>query len=76
MFLRFIAGFFPQIWRLVNFFRELVCNLFFILLIFIAISLYFQFQNKSESVKGALLVDLNGIIVDKPVVNNKLRVWG
>ncbi|EFL92333.1 protease IV (signal peptide peptidase) [Candidatus Regiella insecticola LSR1] len=76
IFLRFITGFFRQTWRLLNFVRELVCNLFFILLIFIAISLYFQFQNKSEPVKGALLVDLNGIIVDKPVVNNKLRVWG
>ncbi|WP_339058088.1 signal peptide peptidase SppA [Candidatus Regiella endosymbiont of Tuberolachnus salignus] len=76
IFLRFITGFFRQTWRLLNFVREFVCNLFFILLIFIAISLYFQFQNKSEPVKGALLVDLNGIIVDKPVVNNKLRVWG
>lgn len=76
IFLLFITGFFRQTWRLLNFVRELVCNLFFILLIFIAISLYFQFQNKSEPVKGALLVDLNGIIVDKPVVNNKLRVWG
>ncbi len=76
IFLRFITGFFRQTWRLLNFVREFVCNLFFILLIFIAISLYFQFQSKSEPVKGALLVDLNGIIVDKPVVNNKLRVWG
>lgn len=76
IFLRFIIRFFRKIWSLLNFVRELIFNLFFILSIFITISLYFQLHNKSEPVKRALLVNLNGIIVDKPILNNKFRVFG
>ncbi|AWK13357.1 signal peptide peptidase SppA [Candidatus Fukatsuia symbiotica] len=74
---RFIAGTVRRTWRLLNFVREFFLNLFFILLILIGIGLYFQFQNKpADPAKGALLVDLSGVVVDKPIVNDKLREWG
>lgn len=47
------------------------------LLILIGVGIYFQFQSKPvEPVKGALLVNLSGVIVDQPAINNKLRQWG
>ncbi len=47
------------------------------LLILIGLGIYFQFQSKPvEPVKGALLVNLSGVIVDQPAINNKLRQWG
>lgn len=64
-------------WRLLNFTRELILNLFLALLILIGVGIYFQFQSKPvEPVKGALLVNLSGVIVDQPAINNKLRQWG
>ncbi|WP_145475901.1 signal peptide peptidase SppA [Yersinia similis] len=72
-----IAGFFKWTWRLLNFTRELILNLFLALLILIGVGIYFQFQSKPvEPVKGALLVNLSGVIVDQPAINNKLRQWG
>ncbi|BFI58001.1 protease 4 [Yersinia pseudotuberculosis] len=74
---RIIAGFFKWTWRLLNFTRELILNLFLALLILIGVGIYFQFQSKPvEPVKGALLVNLSGVIVDQPAINNKLRQWG
>lgn len=69
--------FFKWTWRLLNFTRELILNLFLALLILIGVGIYFQFQSKPvEPVKGALLVNLSGVIVDQPAINNKLRQWG
>jgi len=46
------------------------------LLILIGISLYFQFEKKSvEPANGALLINLSGIVVDKPIMNDKLLEW-
>ncbi|EEQ04991.1 Protease 4 [Yersinia bercovieri ATCC 43970] len=60
-----------------NFVREFILNLFLILLILIGVGVYLQFQTKPvEPVKGALLVNLSGVVVDQPAVNNKLRQWG
>ena len=74
---RIIVGFFKLTWRLLNFVREFILNLFLILLIVVGVGIYFQFQNKPiEPVKGALLVNLSGVVVDQPAVNNKLRQWG
>lgn len=75
---RIIAGFFRWTWRLLNFIRECILNLFLILLILVAVGIYFQLQPKPAEnlTKGALLVDLSGSVVDKPSVNNKLRQWG
>ncbi|MBS0970891.1 signal peptide peptidase SppA [Chimaeribacter arupi] len=75
---RIIAGLFRWTWRLLNFIRECILNLFLILLIVVAVGIYFQLQPKpaETAAKGALLVDLSGTVVDKPSVNNKLRQWG
>ncbi|AJJ22106.1 signal peptide peptidase SppA [Yersinia enterocolitica] len=74
---RIIAGCFKWTWRLLNFAREFILNLFLILLILVGVGIYLQFQSKpAEPVKGALLVNLSGVVVDQPAVNNKLRQWG
>ena len=74
---RIIAGCFKWTRRLLNFAREFILNLFLILLILVGVGIYLQFQSKpAEPVKGALLVNLSGVVVDQPAVNNKLRQWG
>jgi len=74
---RIIAGFFKWTWRLLNFIREFILNVFLILLILVCVGVYFSFQSKpADAPKGALLVDLSGTVVDKPSVNNKVRQWG
>ncbi|PKB87863.1 signal peptide peptidase SppA [Ewingella americana] len=75
---RIIAGFFKWTWRLLNFVREFILNVFLILLILLCVGVYFSFQSKpaDTTTKGALLVDLSGTVVDKPSVNNKVRQWG
>ena len=75
---RIIAGFFKWTWRLLNFVREFILNLFLILIILLGVGIYFAVQSKpvETPAKGALLVDLSGSVVDKPAVNNKVRQWG
>jgi len=76
---RAIAGVFKWAWRLLNFIREFILNLFLVLLILICVGVYFQFSKSStpvETQKGALVVDLTGVIVDKPSVSNKLSKIG
>ncbi|MFZ4833728.1 signal peptide peptidase SppA [Rouxiella sp. Mn2063] len=75
---RIIAGFFKWTWRLLNFVREFILNLFLILLILLGVGLYFGLQSKPADTptKGALLVNLSGSVVDKPSVNNKMRQFG
>lgn len=76
---RFIAGFFKWTWRLLNFVREFILNLFLVVLILICVGIYFQFSSSStpaEPQKGALIVDLSGVVVDKPSVSNKLSKIG
>ncbi|MEN4891180.1 signal peptide peptidase SppA [Erwinia billingiae] len=76
---RFIAGFFKWTWRLLNFVREFILNLFLVVLILICAGIYFQFSSSStpaEPQKGALIVDLSGVVVDKPSVSNKLSKIG
>ena len=70
---RFIAGFFKWTWRLLNFIRELVLNLFFILLVLVGVGIWMQLSSgPSAPARGALLLDIAGVVVDKPSVNNKL----
>ncbi|AKA37145.1 signal peptide peptidase SppA [Yersinia ruckeri] len=70
---RIITGFFKWTWRLLNFVREFILNLFLIFLIAIGVGIYLLVQSKPvEPVKGALLVNLSGIVVDTPAVNNKV----
>jgi len=70
---RFIAGFFKWTWRLLNFVRELVLNLFFILLVLVCVGIWMQFSSSStESTgRGALLMDITGVVVDKPSSTSK-----
>ena len=72
---RIFAGFFKWTWRLLNFIRELVLNLFFIFLVLVGVGIWLQMSNSStEPSRGALLLDISGVVVDKPSVSNKLGV--
>lgn len=74
-----IAGIFRWTWRLLNFIRELILNLFLVLLILVGVGIYLSFQSSSTTTapaRGALLVDLSGVMVDQPSVNNRVRQWG
>ncbi|WP_415999833.1 signal peptide peptidase SppA [Citrobacter portucalensis] len=75
---RFIAGFFKWTWRLLNFVREFVLNLFFILLVLVGVGIWMQVSsNTSEHAeRGALLLDISGVIVDKPSSTSRLSVIG
>ncbi|MGV0085682.1 signal peptide peptidase SppA [Rahnella aceris] len=74
---RIIAGFFKWTWRLLNFVREFILNVFLILIILAGVGIWYAVQDKPvETTQGALLVDLSGSVVDKPSVNNKVRQWG
>ncbi|EIC83434.1 protease 4 [Serratia sp. M24T3] len=70
--------FFRWTWRLLNFVREFILNLFLILIILVGAGIYYELQSKpvETPTKGALLVDLSGSVVDKPSVNNKVRQLG
>ncbi|CAI1643941.1 Protease 4 [Serratia ficaria] len=74
-----IAGIFRWTWRLLNFIRELILNLFLVLLILVGVGIYLSFQSSTTPTvpaHGALLVDLSGVVVDQPSMNNKVRQWG
>lgn len=76
---RFIAGFFKWTWRVLNFVREMVLNLFFIFLILVGVGIWMQIGNGSNSeqtARGALLLDISGVIVDKPSTNHRLGALG
>lgn len=73
---RIIAGIFKWSWWTLNFIRELVLNLFFVFLCLICLGIYFQIQHSDAQTtmvtKGALTLDLSGVIVDQPSSENKL----
>ncbi|EJG7428323.1 signal peptide peptidase SppA [Salmonella enterica] len=76
---RFIAGFFKWTWRVLNFVREMVLNLFFIFLVLVGVGIWMQIGNGSNSeqtARGALLLDISGVIVDKPSTNHCLGALG
>ncbi|NMJ79132.1 signal peptide peptidase SppA [Salmonella enterica subsp. enterica serovar Anatum] len=76
---RFIAGFFKWTWRVLNFVREMVLNLFFIFLVLVGVGIWMQIGNGSNSeqtARGALLLDISGVIVDKPSTNHRLDALG
>ncbi|RWR03765.1 protease 4 [[Pantoea] beijingensis] len=76
---RIIASFFKWTWRVLNFFREFILNLFLIFLIIICVGIYFQVKSSNtpaEEPRGALKVDLTGVIVDQPAVSNRLSKIG
>lgn len=76
---RFIAGFFKWTWRVLNLVREMVLNLFFIFLALVGVGIWMQIGNGSNSeqtARGALLLDISGVIVDKPSTNHRLGALG
>lgn len=75
---RFIVGFFKWTWRLLNFVRELVLNLFFILLVLVGVGIWMQLSSNTteHSSRGALLMNISGVVVDKPSTSSKLSVIG
>ncbi|HAC7799494.1 signal peptide peptidase SppA [Salmonella enterica subsp. enterica serovar Infantis] len=76
---RFIAGFFKWTWRVLNFVREMVLNLFFIFLVLVGVGIWMQIGNGSNSeqtARGDLLLDISGVIVDKPSTNHRLGALG
>ena len=73
---RFIAGFFKWTWRLLNFVREMVLNLFFIFLVLVGVGIWMQVSggdSKETASRGALLLDISGVIVDKPDSSQRFR---
>ncbi len=76
---RMIAGIFKWTWRVLNFVREFILNLFLILLILIGVGIWLHVSSANaptEVQKGALIFDLSGVVVDKPSVSNKLSKIG
>lgn len=74
---RFVAGFFKWTWRLLNFIREFILNLFLVLLVLVGVGIWMQLNSApAEPARGALLLDITGVVVDKPSVSNKLGVIG
>lgn len=74
---RLITGIFKWTWRLLNFIRELVLNVIFILIVLVGVGIWLQAKSDSaESGRGALLLNISGVVVDKPSVNDKLGVIG
>ncbi len=72
---RIIAGLFRWSWRVLNFIREFILNLFLIVLILAGVGIWLQLSSASSSEpvqRGALKVDLSGVLVDKPSVSNRL----
>jgi protease-4 len=70
-----ITGLFRWSWRVLNFIREFILNLFLIVLILAGVGIWLQLSSagNSEPVQqGALKVDLSGMLVDKPSVSNRL----
>jgi len=75
---RIIAGFFKWTWRALNFVRELVFNIFFILLILVGVGIWMQLSSgpAEHTTRGALLLDITGVVVDKPSSSSKLSALG
>lgn len=76
---RAIARIFRWSWRLLNFVRNLVLNLFFLFLVLVGLGIWSQFTSSGSTQpvsQGALLLDITGVVVDKPTVSNKLGIIG
>lgn len=74
---RIISGPFKWGWRLLNFIREFILNVFLVVLIIVVVGIYLQVRHTPPTpTKGALVMDLTGTVVDKPAMNNKVRQLG
>ncbi|UVK77502.1 MAG: protease IV, a signal peptide peptidase [Sodalis sp. Fse] len=71
---RIISSPFKWSWRFLSFIRELILNLFLIAIIIVTILLYLHLHHITPKLtKGALVMNLAGIVVDKPAMHNKFR---
>lgn len=74
---RIISGPFKWCWRLLNFIREFILNVFLVVLIIGVVGIYLQMRHTPPTLaKGALVMDLTGTVVNKPAMNNKFRQLG
>lgn len=74
---RIIFGPFKFGWRLLNFIREFILNVFLVVLIIAVVVIYLQMRHiPLTPTKSALVMNLTGTVVDKPAMNNKLRQLG
>jgi protease-4 len=75
---RLIAGFFKWTWRILNFIRKLALNAIFP---GAGAGVYrylepVQQHHQRTCARGALLLDITGVVVDKPSASSKLGVIG
>ena len=75
---RLIASFFKWTWRILNFIRKLALNAIFLVLVLVCIGIWSQFSSTTSehAARGALLLDITGVVVDKPSASSKLGVIG
>ncbi len=78
---RITGRLFSAVWRIINFIREFILNLFLLLLIVAGVGIWSQVSGGSaNSAKtltgGALKIDLAGMVVDQPSAQNRLSKIG
>lgn len=71
------ATIFKLCWNVINVIRKAVLNLIFFIVLILALGVYLQFERGYERpAEGALLVDLQGTVVDSVNPDNVLRQLG
>ncbi|PHM74139.1 signal peptide peptidase SppA [Xenorhabdus kozodoii] len=73
---QFTAALFKWSWKLLNFVRQFIFNLIFILLIVVVafgVIVYHQQSKLDDNYHGALYVDLSGIVLDRVTARNPLE---
>ena len=75
---RLLAGIFKWTWRVLNFIRQLALNVVFLVLVLACVGIWAQFSSNTteHTTRGALLMDITGVVVDKPSASSKLGVIG
>ncbi|VFP87109.1 signal peptide peptidase SppA [Candidatus Erwinia haradaeae] len=71
---KIIIKIFHWIWRVLTLIREVIFNFICILLVFVFCGVWLQYEKLNTIAqlnKGALIVNLNGVLVDKPTNSNK-----
>lgn len=73
---RLLAGIFKWTWRVLNFIRQLALNVVFLVLVLACVGIWAQFSSNTteHTTRGALLMDITGVVVDKPSTSSKLGV--
>lgn len=69
---QFISGLFRWSWRILRFIRECILNIILLFVLLIGAGVYLHNSKPFTPKQGALLLDLNGTIVDEPTANNRL----